>query len=125
MNKANIQIGDRKFELEINYDCFEGEEVLPMQEEAVKKICTGNYLSIKILEEVKKYCKNRNADKFNQETIPDIFRFVKPVSLYIKRNKEKRIVAVMCDYVYDMEHGLAIVFENEEFKGIRTQAAVL
>lgn len=125
MNKANIQIGDRKFELEINYDCFEGEEVLPMQEEAVKKICAGNSISIMVLDELKQYCINKNADKFNRESIPDIFRFVTPISLYVKRNKEKRMVAVMCDYAFDMEHGLALMFENEEFKGIRTQAAIL
>lgn len=122
MNKAKIEIGDRMFELKIEYDCFEDEEVLPIQEAAVRKFKS---VPIEVLEEVKKFCMDNNSDKLNGENVFDIFRYVMPVSLYIKRDTEKRIVAVMCDYTFDMEHGLALIFENEEFKRIGTQSSVL
>lgn len=122
MNKAKVQIGDRMFELEIEYDCFEDEAILPMQEEAVMKFKS---VPVEVLEEVKRYCMDNNLNKLNEENISDIFRYVIPVSLYIKRDTEKRIVAIMCDYTFDMEHGLALIFENEEFMRIGTQSAVL
>lgn len=122
MNKAKVQIGARMFELEIEYDCFEDEAILPMQEEAVMKFKS---VPVEVLEEVKRYCMDNNLNKLNEENISDIFRYVIPVSLYIKRDTEKRIVAIMCDYTFDMEHGLALIFENEEFMRIGTQSAVL
>ena len=38
---------------------------------------------------------------------------------------KERVVAVMCDFKFDMENGLAIVFENEKFKEVGYQDLVL
>lgn len=48
-----------------------------------------------------------------------------PKSLFVGRDEAKRIVAIMCDYRFDMEHGLAVVFENEQFKMIGEQDIIL
>ena len=48
-----------------------------------------------------------------------------PKSVLIPREKEKRVVALMCNYKFDMEHGLAIVFENEQFKTVGPQDIIL
>ena len=48
-----------------------------------------------------------------------------PKSLFVRRDEAKRIVAIMCDYRFDMEHGLAVVFENEQFKMIGEQDIIL
>ena len=43
----------------------------------------------------------------------------------IARNCNKRAIAVMCNYKFDMEHGIAIVYENEEFKEVGPQDIAL
>ena len=36
-----------------------------------------------------------------------------------------RVVAIMCNYKFDMEHGIAIVFKNEMFSKIVSQDIIL
>ena len=44
---------------------------------------------------------------------------------FLYRNEEKRIVALMCNYKFDIENGIAIVFENEKLKDIGIQDIIL
>ena len=47
-----------------------------------------------------------------------------PKSISVPKSKTRKI-AIMCNFKYDMEHGLAIVFENEEFVTVGPQDIVL
>ena len=58
------------------------------------------------------------------ETIENIFKYVMPKSIFVPR-EEKRIVAVLFDFRFDMEHGMAIVFENEKFSTIGSEDIIL
>lgn len=47
-----------------------------------------------------------------------------PKYLFVKREINKHVVA-MCNYKFDMEHGIAVVFENEMFSKIVSQDIIL
>ena len=51
----------------------------------------------------------------------DIFKYVIPEAIYVKRNKRKHQIALLCNYRFDEEHGIAITYEDEKLKKIGTQ----
>ena len=84
-----LTIWGREFELRVTFDCFDNEEVLPIQEQALEAFLKA------------------------------------PTDIYLPRTTEIRSAALFCDYRFDEEHGIAIVFENEKFIEIGTQDIVL
>ena len=50
---------------------------------------------------------DENAKKDN------IFSYIKPECLFVKRDKENPRIAMICKYRYDLEHGLAVVFSSD------------
>ena len=116
MSKEEIVIWGRKFEIEIKYDCYTGEEVLDIQKEALAAFLKSEKSIADSLETVKKYCLDQNGQDINDNVITNIFKYVLPKYLYIVRNIDKHIVAIMCNYKFDSENGIAVVFENEKFR---------
>lgn len=125
MNKVTMKIWDRIFVLKVDYDCFRGEELLQIQKDAIQQFVGSEEKISASLPEVKEYCLKQNADDIGSEDIENIFKYVLPKSLYAKREDDKRVVALMCDYKFDMEHGLAVIFENEKVKAIGAQDIAL
>ena len=57
--------------------------------------------------------------------VGNIFRYVMPRTPFVTETKGARRVALLCDYRYDEEHGIAVVFDNEKFAGVMSQDDVL
>ena len=47
-----------------------------------------------------------------------------PESLFVPRT-EKKTIAIMCNYKFDKEHGIAVVFEEGRLKEIGSQDIIL
>lgn len=58
------------------------------------------------------------------DSVDNIFKYVIPKTISVPKAK-KRVVAIMCNFKFDMEHGMAIVFEDEKIKKIGPQDIVL
>ncbi len=125
MNKINISIWGRDFELGLEYDCYSNEGILPTQEKAVEMIIANKKCIEDSLTAVKNYCMKNNNGELKEKVINNIFKYVIPKYLYVKRDDNKRVVAIMCNYKFDMENGIAIVFENEGFVTIGKQDIIL
>ena len=123
MNKININIWGRDFELDIVYYNFPGEEITELQQETVEKIISVDFSGS--LDSIVNYITEYDLEELNGEKIDNIFRYVMPKSILIDRDDENRVFAVMCDYKFDIEHGLAVVFENEKFKAVDSQDIIL
>lgn len=126
MTKTMI-IWDRKFNIDIVYDVYSGEEILPYQKMALETFLR-NYKSLvdSTLEDVKNYCLENNEKEIGQKAIDNIFKYVIPKALFVKRTKQKKqIVALLCDYKFNPDDGLAIVFENNQMSEIGTQNIIL
>lgn len=125
MNKVKLNIWNRGFELEVVYDCYTDESVLPNQKKALECFMVSKD-EVKIsLDEVKKYCLSSNRKEIGYDSIDNIFKYVAPKYLYVKRDEKDRIVSIMCNYRYDEENGIAIVFKNEKFLQIGKQDIIL
>ena len=120
-----ISIWGREFDLKVVFDCFDDEEVLPIQEQALESFLKADAAIEDSKKQVESYILNDDYAELETDSIDNIFKFVIPTDIYIPRTPETRTAALLCDYRFDEEHGIAIVFENERFKEIGTQDIVL
>ena len=127
MSKQKFDIWDRTLELDIVYDCYSGENILDSQKNAFKEFCNK---AESVFENAKKkteeYCLKTNRSEIGTDYIENIFKYVKPKAIYIKRStSSERIVAILCAYKFNPDDGIAIVFKNESFSAIGTQNIIL
>ena len=125
MSKCKINIWERKFELPLMYERYAGEEVLESQKEAFAMLEDNAKEVEGSLEQVKKCVKKTGAAQLAGDEIVNIFKYVMPKSIFVPHCKKRRTIAIMCNYKFDMEHGIAVVFKNGKYKEVGTQDAVL
>lgn len=122
-NKVKLLIWDREFELNIVFQNFPYEEVTANQEKTVRTLTTLDFETA--LNPLKDYIMKYNFEDVGSSEIINIFKYVMPKNILIPRENEKRVAALMCNYKFDMEHGLAIIFENEKYKTVGLQDIIL
>ena len=63
------------------------------------------------------YILENGLKDYNIHKVDNIFKYVMPKSFYVP-DTEKRVVVLFCDFKYDLENGIALVFEDEKLKEI-------
>lgn len=119
-----LLIWNREFDLRVVFDSYD-EEVLPIQKQALEAFLKAENTIQESKQQLEKYILNDEYAEIEGNSIDNIFKYVIPTDIYIPRTPETRTVALLCDYRFDEEHGLAIIFENEQFKEIGEQDIVL
>jgi len=123
---AELEIWGRKLNIKINYDCYDNEEITENQVDSYNKFI-NNYVDIfeKLYCQLELYCKENYTQELDGK-FDNIFKYIMPTSLYIKRSKDDaRIVGVMCNFKFEQEHGLVAIFKNEQLEKIDFQDAIL
>ena len=110
MNKS-FEIWGQQFNLEVIFDTFEGEEVSSKQEEALNKFVEMSSSLLSDSSSISKYLVETSNGMVTEPV--NVFEYVLPKSLFIKRSEDKRVVVLLCDYKLDLEHGIALVYEDE------------
>lgn len=123
MSKCILNIWGREFELNIVYECYPGEEVLDRQKEATEWLDGGDLFTT-VLEYVIQYVMKTAPSKIDSP-IENIFKYVMPKSIFVPHSKKSPKLALMCNYKFDPEHGIAIVFENGKYKEIGEQDIIV
>ena len=112
-NSIEASIWGRLLTLPIIFDCYEGESITIDQTDALEIFKSHLDWVEKSKEQVEAYCHECVAEDEENQKKGNIFSYVMPESIFIKRDKSHPRVALMCRYRYDPEHGLAIVFSND------------
>lgn len=113
INELSITIWGREFLLPIVYDCYERENITEEQTKAIDFFAEHLEWIEKSKSEVEKYCKDEVMEDDQNEKKDNIFSYIKPERLFVKRDNKYSRVAIMCKYRYDIEHGLAVVFSQD------------
>lgn len=124
MNKEKLNLWNRDFELFISYSCYPGEEVTDIQTEAAKEFCEDTSVALEALDALKLYVEKSSDVAVRASEIDNIFKYVMPKSIFVPR-AEKKVVAIICNYKFDIENGIAVVFENGTLKEIGPQEIIL
>ena len=118
-------VWDREFTLPIEYDCYKGEKVTKAQKAALKNFA-GHKDWIDVSKpQVEGYCREQVLEDEENQKKDNIFSYIKPDYLYVKRDADNPRVAMMCKYRYDSEHGLAVIFSSDGTVTVGTQDVIL
>ena len=113
IESLEVIIGGRSFTLPVEYDCYEGEEVTKAQIQALKRFKSHTEWIAQSKSIVEEYCREQVMSDDKNAKKDNIFSYIKPECLFVKRDKENPRIAMMCKYRYDLEHGLAVVFSSD------------
>lgn len=123
MNKVNVQIWGRDFELGISYQNYPGEDITENQLKTLTEVPAVNYDAAKA--GVEGYIRKFFASELRDDNLDNIFRFVMPKSVLIPRTETSGTFAIMCNFKLDMEHGIAVIYEDGEYKTAGPQDLIL
>ena len=123
MSKVKVQIWGREFELGVSYQNYPGEEITENQQKTLATVPVVDYDTAKA--GVEGYIRKFFADELGDDNLDNIFRFVMPKSVLIPRNEDPNAFAIMCNFKLDMEHGIAVIFEDRKFKTAGPQDLIL
>ena len=118
-----LKVWGRDFSLEVLFDVFEGEDVLVEQQQALDAFLDKADVLLSDTSAIEKYCID-NSNGEIKDTVDNIFKYVIPTQIYVKRKTDTRQVVLLCNYRFDDESGCALVFENEKLLTICTQEDV-
>ena len=110
----------RQVKMSVRYECSSGEEVQIIQREAFQRIVSSPRMFDEALPALEEYILRRDGNEIGC-VVKEIFEFVDPKVLFIKRSDFQRVVAIMLDYRFDPEEGIAILFEDERLVSIGPQ----
>lgn len=116
----SINLWGRDFSLPVYYECDSDQGVLDIQKEAKDALLASWDIVEDSKETIEDYCLERDGDQI-EGPITNIFRYVIPASIVVLRSDDARKAALMCNYRFDPEHGLAAVFENEKLTAVVPQ----
>lgn len=125
MRELTISLWGRPCTLEVVFDCYDGEEVLPHQEAALDALLKQPDLLEQARSVVEGYCLTMDADRIGAASMDNIFKYVVPKALFVKRSAQAHVVALMCNYRFRPEDGIAVVFQDEQISQIGTQSIIL
>ena len=108
----DIVIWERNFSLPVIYDCYEGEIITAQQIEVVKNFVAHKDWVANSKIKVEKFCKADVMADDDNHSKDNIFSYVKPHYLFIKRDEVGARVFLICKYRYN-EDGLEIIFESD------------
>ncbi len=123
--QIELEIWGREFSLHVDYDCYEGEEITEAQIQALKQFRTHTERIEQSKSAVENYCKEQVMSDDENNKKDNIFSYIKPECLFVKRDKENPRIALMCKYRYDLEHGLAVVFSSDGEVAVGLQDIIL
>lgn len=125
MNKIQMEIWGRQFNVDVYYKNFQGNEITQYQKDSYTEFIDAYDEIEKSKNKIIDYIEEYYSENLLEEKVENIFKYVIPKTIYIPKEEKKRIVALLCDFKFDIEHGLAIIFENEKFNEIVTQDEIL
>lgn len=125
IDSLELIIWERKLTIPIEYDCYKGESITDAQIADLENFISHMDRIEKAKKPVEDYCRKSVMEDDENHKKDNIFSYVKPECIFVKRDTDQPRIALMCKYRYDPEHGLAIVFSSDGSIEIGAQDIIL
>lgn len=122
MNKE-VLIWDRKINIRIDYDLYDNETATDEQEQRLEEFINNTQL-LNDKTAISEYCLKNNGKEIG-DNVDNLFKYIAPTAILIPQSEKNKRIILLCNYKFDIEHGIAIIFENNSFSKIVTQDDVL
>lgn len=126
-NDREYKIWGRDFILKLIFDCYEGEEIDSIQEDAIADF-EKNILEYTQngLDALKKYLVQNYKKEIGDESLPNIFKYVVPKTVYVSKDpSKKKVIGLLCHFKFDDEDGIAIKYVDGKVCDIGGEQIVL
>ena len=104
-----LNIWGREFKLDVNYEIVDEDKITEKQKQTRTTFCEKAKELLSDPKEIINYCLKKDGNQIEGK-IDNIFKYVIPQELFIGEGR----VSLMCNYRFDSEHGIAIVYENNK-----------
>lgn len=122
---VDITIWGRDYVIPVEYDCYTAESVTKEQIIALNRFISHKEWLDDSKKALEDYCQEQVMKDDTVCQKHNVFNYVVPRLIFVKRNKKHGMIALMCDYKYDPEHGLALLFSSNGKTIIGSQDSVL
>ena len=109
----NAILWGREFFLPVVYESYEGEKASREQLSALEDFSKHDDWIAKARMEIESLCREQVMGDDDNTKKDNIFSYIKPEAILVKREKKNPRIALICKYRYEPEHGLAVVFTHE------------
>lgn len=126
-NDREYKIWGRDCMVKLIFDCYEGEEIDSIQEEAIADF-EKNILEYTQngLDALKKYLVQNYKKEIGDESVPNIFKYVVPKTVYVSKDpSKKKVIGLLCHFKFDDEDGIAIKYVDGKVRDIGGEQIVL
>ena len=125
MTKTSMIIWEREFNLNMYFQSCADKTMLEKQTIAYNAFLKSEGAIAAALPKLKAYIEKNYSTRIPEKQISNIFKYVIPKMIFVPKQSGGNAIALMCDFKFDLEHGLALVFVNEQLKEIGSQDIIL
>lgn len=121
---VEVGLWGSEVELEVYFEQLDYDEPTDIQTDAFSRVDVIWQRVDDAIPSIVEYAKNEAMEigaHFEEKAWRSL---VHPATLFIAES-DNRIVAILCEFDLDPEHGLAVVFEDEQFTAVGSQEIVL
>lgn len=126
-NDRVYKIWGRDCSVKLIFDCYEGEEIDSIQEEAIADF-EKNILEYTQngLDALKKYLVQNYKKEIEDKLVPNIFKYVVPKAIYVSKDpSKKKVIGLLCYFKFNDEDGIAIKYIDDKVCDIGGEQIVL
>lgn len=125
MTKTSMIIWGRKFNLDLYFQSCADSNMFEKQKAAYNAFEEKPEALITALPKLQAYIEKNYSDRLSEKQISNIFKYVIPKTLFVPKQTKGNTIALLCDFKFDIEHGMALVFTNEKLKELGSQDIIL
>lgn len=126
-NDREYEIWGRRCKVKLIFDCYAGEDIDAIQEESIDDF-EANIESYtqRGLKEIKKYIVENYKRNIDDLTIPNIFKYVVPKTVYVSKDpSKKKVIGILCYFKFDDEDGIAVKFVDGQVEEVGGEQIIL
>lgn len=122
VDRVKLDVYGREFSLKVYFSQYKGEEITEQQEIAYERFIKNKKVDENSKDKVINYIENNYKKDLSDNDTKNIFKYLIPKTIFIPRQDGmKRSIILLCDFKFDIEHGIGILFENEKMTDIGLQ----
>lgn len=126
-NDREYEMWGRSCKVNLVFDCYAGEEIDVVQEETIADFEANieQYTQCG-LKAIKKYIVENYKNIIDDETIPNVFKYVVPKTVYVSKDpSKKKVIGILCHFRFDDEYGLAVKFVDGQVAEVGGEHIIL
>ena len=126
-NDREYEMWGRKCRVNLVFDCYLGEEIDAVQEEAIDDFETNiEQYTLCGLKAIKNYIVENYKNNIDDATIPNIFKYAVPKTVYVSKDpSKKKVIGIICHFRFDDDSGLAVKFVDGQVVEIGGEQIIL